>query len=283
VPKLTYVGHVEACLHASEHVAEQPSKRPKHSGEAGVAQPLPSAAAAVPPLPLRFRPPLPPQRAYGQHTGKACPSAPAQLAALHDYHSAIEGHLVLQDFLSEAEEDELVARVEGQSSPPWHESHFNGRSRGKSWGVHMNLQQRVVSEATVAFPDWLSPLVARMRVTLPFLEKWDPNHVNAIEYVRERGHYLRAHVDDRELSGDIIVNVSLLGACTMTYTPLGGGKSAVHAQPVRVSLPRRCVQVQSGAARYGWTHEIAGSDLEEARRVSLTLRESPLTKSGTKD
>lgn len=46
-----------------------------------------------------------------------------------------------------------------------------------------------------------------------------------------------------------------------------------------VALRRRCAasQVQSGAARYNYTHEIKNCNLLGDRRVSITFRESSLT------
>jgi len=44
----------------------------------------------------------------------------------------------------------------------------------------------------------------------------------------------------------------------------------------RVLLPPRSLQVMNGPARYRYTHAIACPDLLDARRVSLTFRQSPL-------
>ena len=41
-------------------------------------------------------------------------------------------------------------------------------------------------------------------------------------YEKRRGHELSAHFDDRFLSGDIIVNLSLLGSCLMSFRKAGG-------------------------------------------------------------
>ena len=142
------------------------------------------------------------------------------------------------------------------------------------------------------FPAWLDGVVARLRSAHPLLRRFSPNHANAIEYVRSRGDYLVAHVDDRKLSGDVIVNLSLHGSCVMTYCPepRGGaprGKAARRAGDVpapsapgvvRVALPRRAAQVQSGASRFEFTHAIANRDLIHEKRISITLRESPVTK-----
>ena len=232
----------------------------------------------------------------------------------------LSGHLVIEDFMSVTEEAELVGAVEAPSEPPWVHSSFNGRSRGKSWGVVMDLgcvlsvavlgtwplvhgapsdlrlaecprRQRAVFPAVVPFPAWLAPLVERLRRVHPMLARFDPNHANAIEYIRARGDYLVPHVDDRQLSGDLIVNLSLAGESVMTYVPepRGGAPRGIAARragdkpppaapgTVRVPLPRRCAQVQSGAARFEFTHGIWSKDLHAPKRISITLRESPIT------
>ena len=151
---------------------------------------------------------------------------------------------------------------------------------------------REVYPPRVPFPAWLDAVVARLRTAHPLLRRFSPNHANAIEYVRSRGDFLVAHVDDRKLSGDVIVNLSLHGSCVMTYAPEapGGaprGKAARRAGDapapdapgvVRVALPRRAAQVQSGKSRFEFTHAIAGRDLIHEKRISITLRESPVTK-----
>lgn len=231
------------------------------------------------PLELRWRNDVPAagKPKFGQHTGRACAaSAAVPLPANVLQTAALPGHVCVLDFLTEMEEEALLAAVDGPDSPPWHASTFNGRSHGKSWGVVMNLAERTVHEARVPFPEWMDKVVQRIRQAIPFLSNFSPNHVNAIWYDRTRGDYLRAHVDDRHLSGDIICNLSLAGACSMTYAPIKGGKAPVPASTTKVHLPRRCLQVQSGESRYNFTHAIALEDLEEPRRVSLTFRESPI-------
>ena len=120
-----------------------------------------------------------------------------------------------------------------------------------------------------------------------------PNEANAIDYRKSRGDWLQAHVDDRKLSKESIANLSLAGPCFMTYRRTGTSAkmtpsstaeataaAAVSTRDVfsyKVWLPPRCLQILTGPARYNYTHEIAPLDLPSERRVSLTLRESPLT------
>ena len=50
------------------------------------------------------------------------------------------------------------------------------------------------------------------------LAGFEANEANALKYIRADGHYLGAHVDDRQLSGEVIVNLSLAGDAVMLYT-----------------------------------------------------------------
>lgn len=86
---------------------------------------------------------------------------------------------------------------------------------------------------------------------------------------KDLGSVLTPHCDDRQLSSDILVNLSLVSDCTMTY---------IHEKHperrVEVYLPRRSLQIQSGSTRYDYMHSIANENLHGDRRVSVTFRES---------
>ena len=100
-----------------------------------------------------------------------------------------------------------------------------------------------------------------------------PNEANAIDYHRKQGHWLQNHVDDRQLSKEPIANLSVAGDCYMTFR-----NERVRGESKRVLLPRRTLQVLTGKARYDYSHGICNKDLLSDRRVSITMRESPLTK-----
>lgn len=144
-----------------------------------------------------------------------------------------------------------------------------------------------------------------------------PNEANAIDYRKGQGHWLKSHVDDRQLSKEVIINLSLAGDCYMTFTNtklksnqttndndfdkqqryMTSSSSASTTGTVidssltsttlppsplpprikKVLLPRRCIQILTGPARYDYAHGIANDDLLSFRRVSITMRESPLT------
>ena len=124
-------------------------------------------------------------------------------------------------------------------------------------------------------PSVLLALTARMRALGGSvggggpLAAFEANEANALKYVRSEGHYLGPHVDDRQLSGDIIVNLSLAGDTVMTYQ-----HDKERERPaVRVPLPRRSLQIQTGDVRFSWRHGIAKEDLPDLR-VSVTFRRS---------
>jgi alkylated DNA repair dioxygenase AlkB len=207
--------------------------------------------------------------------------------------------------------------------PGWKASRFNGQSHGKRWGVHCNLRDRRVDSPEHPLPSILMETIVHHdrwhrlscwwenkknnRVIIPTTlcsssssltspTVLCPNEANAIDYRKSRGDWLQAHVDDRKLSKEPIANLSLAGPCFMTYRRTGTAKTtpsstaaaaaaAVSTRDVsyKVWLPPRCLQILTGPARYNYTHEIAPLDLPAERRVSLTLRESPLTRSTPSD
>ena len=113
------------------------------------------------------------------------------------------------------------------------------------------------------------------------LRQFEPNEANAISYDKAAGCELLPHVDDRQMSTDLIVNLSLLCDCVMTYlgervvtTTHASQRCAARAKKVDVFLPRRSLQVQSGPTRYNFAHSIRNENLQGPRRVSITFRRS---------
>ena len=124
-------------------------------------------------------------------------------------------------------------------------------------------------------PAFLWEIVERwkQRCALGLLQEFTPNEANANLYERDKKNHLSAHFDDRSLSGEILVNLSLRSSCVMTFENPKKGQG--HA--VRVPLAQRSLQVVSGKARYDYTHAIANQDLHGPVRISLTFRKAQLT------
>ena len=138
------------------------------------------------------------------------------------------------------------------------------------------MRKREISEPTFQMPLWLLDITKRITqiVEQYTKETFCINECNAISYKRREGHELEPHVDDRKLSTSIIANLSLCGDCIMTYSCIKPKPRCVDS--VDVLLKRRTLQIQSGSARYDYSHGILNSNLLNNRRVSITFRESPL-------
>ena len=174
------------------------------------------------------------------------------------------------------EEAEILQGLDHGDDLPWKPANFNGTHFGKRWGVHCNLRDRRVDAPENPLPEFLRRLLLPKLCSLPPMMGCIPNEANAIDYRRQKGHWLKAHVDDRKLSKEPIANLSLAGDCYMTFQNQAMNRNLAVTQQ-KVLLKRRCLQILTSKARYDFSHAIARDDLLTDRRVSITMRESPLT------
>jgi alkylated DNA repair dioxygenase AlkB len=196
----------------------------------------------------------------------------------------IPGLYLIYDFVSETEEASILEFLDQDIANPWRHSSFNGNCETKKFGVKTVLygSERAVHEPgqqDFPLPGWIDFLILRLK-ELPDLFKeinpklkneliaFDVNEFNANSYQKHLGHFLRAHVDDRQLSGPFLANLSLAAEVTMRYVHEKNGDC------VDVVLPPRTLQLVTQTSRYDWTHEIPNFLMEDTRRVSLTLRQS---------
>jgi hypothetical protein len=197
----------------------------------------------------------------------------------------LPGLYLYHDFITEQEE-ELISQQLDNNEPPnnlpcWKPARFNGKNMGKRWGVHCNLRDRRVDAPEHPLPDWFQTILLPKLKHLPPMKGCIPNEANSIDYRRSQGHWLQSHVDDRKLSKEPIANISLVGDCYMTFTNQAPNRN-IAASKKRVWLPRRCLQILTGTARYDFAHGIDHADLVSDRRISVTMRESPLTMASSK-
>ncbi len=201
---------------------------------------------------------------------------------LKNYSEPLPGLFLFEEFITEEEEQEIMAQLDGESDMhrhellPWKACNFNGTHDGKRWGVHCNLRDRKVSAPENPLPHFVQHVLVEKLKKLPQMMGCVPNEANAIDYRRQKGHWLDAHVDDRQLSKEPIANLSIAGDCVMTFRNVAPNRNTA-ASVQRVLLKRRTLQILTGKARYDFSHGIAHEDLLSDRRVSVTMRESPLT------
>ena len=234
----------------------------------------------------------------------------------------LPGHFVVENFVTAAEETALVAFLDdARRSGAWKPSTFNGKHLGKKWGVEVDLKRRTVARGRRPMPPELLALAARLRAfaartlegnasasapnddaktsgatrggaepdgcVLPraaarAVATFAPNEANAIDYRRALGMELEPHCDDRQMSSGVLVNLSLLGDCVMTYAPDARSRRNACVAATDAFLPRRSLQIQSGSTRYDFSHAIRNENLLTDRRVSVTFRESAAPATRTK-
>ncbi len=186
-----------------------------------------------------------------------------------------------KEFITEEEEDMILAELDGHATAfreeflPWKAATFNGKNRVKRWGVHCNLRDRRVSAAENPLPHFFTGIILPKLQRLVPMQGICPNEANAIDYRPQLGDCLHSHVDDRQLSKEVIANLSLAGDCFMLFR----NEKSTEKEQQLVLLKRRTLQVLTGKARYDYSHGIRNQDFLSDRRVSVTMRESPITKS----
>jgi len=205
------------------------------------------------------------------------------LSAYTPVYAGIPGLYIFHDFITETEEMSLLGSLDGCSNP-WAHSSFNGHCDSKKYGVRTirNTTERSVREPgedDYVIPKYVEFLIQRLEDLPAAFAKINPrlsaelsafrvNEFNANSYVKRLGHNLKAHVDDRQLSGPLLANISLGAEVTMRY------QNEKTREVVDVQLPRRTLQLVTQSARYDYTHEIPNSLMEDSRRVSITMRQA---------
>lgn len=206
------------------------------------------------------------------------PSQPFEIKdPIYPTSEPLSGLFLFKEFISEQEEAVIVAHLDNASTNPWKHGDFNGPHFGKRWGVHCNLRDRRVGAATHVLPSFVTDLLVPRFRRLVAMKGMIPNEANAIDYRRKLGHYLTHHVDDRSLSREPIANLSLVGDCYMVFRNEKGSADKGKKVSLPVLLERRTLQVLTGKARYEYSHGIACTDLLSDRRISVTMRESPIS------
>ena len=199
-------------------------------------------------------------------------------------HKSIPGLFLVYDFISENEEKLLLAKIAEDIKSPWKHSSFNGHCLSKTYGVKTQFglpgEERLVRKnieelGEYDVPDFFSSIINQFEalvndMNIPNLggKSFKVNECNINSYLKSAAHYLRPHYDDRALSGPILINLSLVGQCNMTYT------KASTLESISVNLPPRCLQIVSGEARWNYLHGIKAEDIMDEQRISVTWRQS---------
>ena len=182
-----------------------------------------------------------------------------------------DGFIYRQNFVSEAEEQELIREIQKFQLEPFKYYQFTGKRRTASFGWQYEFG---ASEITAApeMPLFLLPLRARAGKVL----KIDPASLiqtSIIEY--STGSPIGWHRDIPYFG--IVVGVSLGAACRMRFRKYSRvrSKKLNRAEVLSLELEPRSVYLMSGASREIWQHSIP--PVKELRYAIMmrTLRAKP--------
>lgn len=219
--------------------------------------------------------------------GNVSDSLPADLMV--EKLDNLPGIWLINNFITAEEEANLLQALDGDVQTPWKHSSFNGHCMQKVFGVRTQfglpnetrlVRQNDPEKGEYDVPLYMAFLIERygrlisgfpdeFSANLGEFQQFRVNECNVNSYEKAKKHYLKFHYDDRFLSGPILMNLSLSGRVMMTYYHPEDAQ-----QKHKVILPPRCLQLISSTARWEYLHGIENEDLLDARRVSITFRQS---------
>ena len=185
----------------------------------------------------------------------------------------IPGLKLVRDFLTEAEEKEILAKIEAND---W-SNELERRVQHYGWRYDYKSRQVDPSMHIGPLPDWANRVAQRL-VDEGYLGIL-PDQVIVNEYRENQG--IAPHIDSESSFADGVAMISLLETWEMVFKKRRGGDKVTR------KLECRSATILTGEARYGWTHAILKrksdpgavkpgnkrpSRIPRDRRISLTFR-----------
>jgi len=177
--------------------------------------------------------------------------------------AAIEGLRYERDFLSFAEEAELLRIVQGLPLKEMRYKEYTARRRGTSFGGSYDFDTNRLKPGA-PLPEVLHPLREKAAAWAGIAPE-DLSHALIAEY--RPGTPLGWHRDVPDFED--IVGVSLQGDAVMQFRPYVPGSPNSGPAALEFLIEPRSVYLLRGPARWAWQHAIAPT---EALRYSITLR-----------
>jgi alkylated DNA repair dioxygenase AlkB len=182
-----------------------------------------------------------------------------------------DGFIYRQNFISEAEEQELMREIQKVSLEPFKYYQFTGKRRTASFGWQYEFGR---SEVTAApeMPPFLLPLRTRAGNVFNI----DPNSLiqtSIIEY--STGSPIGWHRDIPQFG--VVIGISLGAPCRMRFREYSRvrSKKLNRDEVLSIELQPRSIYLMSGASRESWQHSIP--PVKELRYAVMmrTLRAKP--------
>jgi alkylated DNA repair dioxygenase AlkB len=182
-----------------------------------------------------------------------------------------DGFIYRQNFISEAEEHELILEIQKLHLTPFQYYQFTGKRRTVSFGWQYEFGR---SEITTApdIPAFLLPV----RTRAGKLFNIDPNSLmqtSIIEY--STGSPIGWHRDIPHFG--VVVGISLGAACRMRFRKYSRvrSKNLSRNEILSIELQPRSVYLMSGASREIWQHSIPPVKELRYSIMMRTLRAKP--------
>ena len=175
--------------------------------------------------------------------------------------SAPHGFLYRPEFLTPAEEAELVAFVQGLPLAEAQYLQYTARRRIASFGGSYDFSSQELRPAG-PMPEFLHPVRSRI-ARLMGVQVEELNHALVAEY--RPGTPLGWHRDVPDFG--VVGGLSLLGFARMRFRPYPHRKGDRTA--LRIDLEPRSAYAMCGAARWNWQHAISPT---RELRYSITFR-----------
>ena len=180
------------------------------------------------------------------------PKADGDLTLFDASAQVPDGFLYRENFISEAEEHELIQEIQKVHLEPFRYYQFTGKRRTASFGWQYEFG---ATEVTAA-PE-LPPFLLSLQTRAGKLFNIDPNtliQASIIEY--STGSPIGWHRDIPHF-GDVI-GISLGAACRMRFRKYSRGrtKKQNRDEVFLIELQPRSIYLMSGASRESWQHSI---------------------------
>ena len=163
-----------------------------------------------------------------------------------------DGFIYRRDFLSEAEEHELIQEIQKLQLTPFKYYQFTGKRRTASFGWQYEFGKSEITSAP-DMPAFLLPV--RTRAGKFFnIEPDSLTQMSIIEY--STGSPIGWHRDIPQFG--VVVGISLGAACRMRFRKYdrGRSKNSNRAEILSIELQPRSIYLMSGASRETWQHSI---------------------------
>jgi alkylated DNA repair dioxygenase AlkB len=163
-----------------------------------------------------------------------------------------DGFIYRRDFLSEAEEHELIQEIQTLHLAPFKYYQFTGKRRTASFGWQYEFGKSAITPAPDV-PAFLLPV--RTRAGKFFnIDPESLTQMSIIEY--STGSPIGWHRDIPQFG--VVVGISLGAACRMRFRKYdrGRSKNSNRAEILSAELQPRSIYLMSGASREIWQHSI---------------------------